>query len=1223
MSITQFLCLRNPKLKTQNPRLMKTRGNPYLFSLLITAAAMSNASLGAAELSLNGTGTVRLLASDWSDYLGGSGSFNSANDWGRVFWRGTSGDGQYIHFDLTRLSGLTVSSAASVTLQNANPTWGGSVDNSFIATANGAWTAGSGTSIPGATAIGDATNATGSYSSGASVTWGIGSATFQGYINNASSFNGLAIIGGSGSSLHFTAPANPYLEVATNANMTGVITVSDDTNWTGKYSFTNGVLSVNDSVSGGNVVINSLGTVAVTEGAYNRYWDVSSTRINSGGVLTIQGHSHLRNLTLAGGELAGIRPDGAFGGWTLDDATTVTGGVTSTISAQRIALDNGTFAVDAGSTLNMTGSIASGSITKNGPGLMRLLSSGMSGTPVNSHTGATVINAGTLEIYGRSADNGGYTSLGTGSVTINNGGTLITANDWALGNEWNAGNVGTVTVNAGGTLTINSAGNTIRNGLVLNGGTVNGTGANNDWGGMYLKSTTVTAGGDAISTISVDTALDTTIAMSVNSGSQLNYSGKLHNQIGSTGGIAKSGAGTLTISGANTYTGNTSLQEGTLRLENTSALGSGTLSMSNGTTLQLRSNSSTTFNGGNGLGGLGGATINFDVNQLTTGNSDQTISFATGGFNTSATTINVTGGNGYSLSLGGINQGFAGSLALNAVSANLSIGNIGSASAVGTLSVGGAARTTITGSVNTNSGIVKTGSGTLNLSGTSSYAGVTTIEGGIVNAASFADNGTESSLGIGTGDTEPNSIGLLFRGGTLQYSGSTAQSTNRSIRLSATGGGGTIDASGSDPSATLSFTASSSSNLFEEPGARTLTLTGTNTGANRFGMALSDAGGATSLVKNGAGTWVLSGSSSHSGNTSLQEGTLRLENTSALGSGTLSMSNGTTLQLRSNSSTTFNGGNGLGGLGGATINFDVNQLATGNTNQTISFATGGFNTFGTTINVTGGNGYSLALGGINEGFNGSLALNAVSANLSIGNIGSASAVSSLSVGGAANTTISGAINTSGGVNKSGLGVLTLSGTSSYTGNTTVSAGKLVINGNISTSTQTTVQSGATLGGSGSVGALSVESGAFINPGNSPGILNAGNYSQAGTFIAEIAGTTPGTEHDQINVTGTVNLSGALDLQFSASQDYVFNSMIFLILNDSNDAVTGTFTGLAQGATAATFGGFDWVISYTANSTNTTFTGGNDVALMAIPEPSAALLGGLGILGLLRRRRAGV
>jgi hypothetical protein len=142
----------------------------------------------------------------------------------------------------------------------------------------------------------------------------------------------------------------------------------------------------------------------------------------------------------------------------------------------------------------------------------------------------------------------------------------------------------------------------------------------------------------------------------------------------------------------------------------------------------------------------------------------------------------------------------------------------------------------------------------------------------------------------------------------------------------------------------------------------------------------------------------------------------------------------------------------------------------------------------------------------------------------------------------------------------------------------------------------------------------------VAPGNSPGILNTGDYNQAGTLVAEITGLVAGSGHDQINVMGTVNLSGALDLQFSASQDYVLNSMIFLILNNGSDAVTGTFTGLAQGATAATFGGFDWVISYTANSTDTTFTGGNDVALMAIPEPSTALLGGLGVLGLLRRRR---
>jgi uncharacterized protein (TIGR03382 family) len=51
-----------------------------------------------------------------------------------------------------------------------------------------------------------------------------------------------------------------------------------------------------------------------------------------------------------------------------------------------------------------------------------------------------------------------------------------------------------------------------------------------------------------------------------------------------------------------------------------------------------------------------------------------------------------------------------------------------------------------------------------------------------------------------------------------------------------------------------------------------------------------------------------------------------------------------------------------------------------------------------------------------------------------------------------------------------------------------------------------------------------------------------------------------------------------------------------------------------------FSGLDWIITYQADYDNGAFTNGNDVALMAIPEPSTALFGGLGFLGLLRRRR---
>jgi autotransporter-associated beta strand protein len=165
-------------------------------------------------------------------------------------------------------------------------------------------------------------------------------------------------------------------------------------------------------------------------------------------------------------------------------------------------------------------------------------------------------------------------------------------------------------------------------------------------------------------------------------------------------------------------------------------------------------------------------------------------------------------------------------------------------------------------------------------------------------------------------------VGILFRGGTLQYTGSTAQSTNRAIRLSIYGGG-TIDASGTSPSATLSFTATSSPDFFEGPGNRTLTLTGTNTGDNTFAMPISEAGGATSLVKSGAGTWVLTGASTHTGATSVNEGTLKV-NGSTAGSA-VTVASGATL-------------GGTGTVGGATTIQSGGHLAVGNSAGTQTFS---------------------------------------------------------------------------------------------------------------------------------------------------------------------------------------------------------------------------------------------------------------------------------------------
>jgi autotransporter-associated beta strand protein len=218
----------------------------------------------------------------------------------------------------------------------------------------------------------------------------------------------------------------------------------------------------------------------------------------------------------------------------------------------------------------------------------------------------------------------------------------------------------------------------------------------------------------------------------------------------------------------------------------------------------------------------------------------------------------------------------------------------------------------------------------------------------------------------------------------------------------------------------------------------------------------------------------------------------------------------------------------------------------------------------------------------------------------------------------------------GGLTKAGDGTLTINTTQQYTGATNVTGGTLVVDGNISTSSLTTIGNGvsaATLQGIGTTGALTISANAFHNPGNSAGIMNTGNYTMTGTLTTEINGLTPGSLHDQVNVAGTVSLSGNLVATFGGGT-YANGNLIFILLNDgTGDSITGTFSGLAQGATVTSYGGFDWQISYTGNHTGvpgtSTFTGGNDVVLMAvtaIPEPAAAILGSLGMLVLLRRRR---
>ena len=248
-----------------------------------------------------------------------------------------------------------------------------------------------------------------------------------------------------------------------------------------------------------------------------------------------------------------------------------------------------------------------------------------------------------------------------------------------------------------------------------------------------------------------------------------------------------------------------------------------------------------------------------------------------------------------------------------------------------------------------------------------------------------------------------------------------------------------------------------------------------------------------------------------------------------------------------------------------------------------TFVIGGANRLNDTADVDLTGGATLDLGSNNETID-----QLVLTNGSVIGTGTLTGTSLFDV---RNGSISAPLTGTVGLTKSTVGTVTLSGTDTYTGATTVNAGRLNVNGSITSNT--TVASGATLGGTGTINSANtttVQSGGRVAPGTSPGILNTGNVSFASgsTFAVELNGTTVGTQYDQLNVTGTVALGNAVlstALGFTPANGDTFT----IINNDDSDAITGTFNGLAEGA-SLTIDGTPFTISYLGG------TNGNDVVL---------------------------
>jgi autotransporter-associated beta strand protein len=207
------------------------------------------------------------------------------------------------------------------------------------------------------------------------------------------------------------------------------------------------------------------------------------------------------------------------------------------------------------------------------------------------------------------------------------------------------------------------------------------------------------------------------------------------------------------------------------------------------------------------------------------------------------------------------------------------------------------------------------------------------------------------------------------------------------------------------------------------------------------------------------------------------------------------------------------------------------------------------------------------------------------------------------------------------VTKAGSAKWTLSGTSEYSGDTVVTGGILEVNGFLN-GTETNVKTGATLAGTGVVSDVVLESGSFLAPGNSPGILTTRNLdAQSGsTLTYELNGLTGGSGYDQLKARGAVTLGATSVFNFTALAGINPDPNVdtfFLLWNDGSDPISGMFQGLPELA-PVTVDGQLYYATYQANAEGNSRWGGNDFAL--IPEPSGAMLVLISSAGLLLRRR---
>ena len=497
-------------------------------------------------------------------------------------------------------------------------------------------------------------------------------------------------------------------------------------------------------------------------------------------------------------------------------------------------------------------------------------------------------------------------------------------------------------------------------------------------------------------------------------------------------------------------------------------------------------------------------------------------------------------------------------------------GSIGGTIALGSnsLTVGGdSTSTTYAGSITGNGSFVKDGTGTLTLTGSSSYTGSTTVNTGILNLQSGGALGPAGVINVTSGST------LQFQGGITVNSGDLNLQTGAAIGQN----GGLVNVAGNNSfNGRLNVQGSSSATIAVDSGTLTIDNgNSTNLGLGANTLTLLSASGTTiNIGSNGGGDNIGMGNSTlildGAGNGNMRT---KIANGNAAG---IVIKNGTGTW---NLSQSYAGTNGWSLLGGETAHLRVNA-------GTIQLGAINAISYGNGKGLVEVNGGTLDLNGFDTNLNGLSNIPGQTAGL-VTNNGVALPVTLTLGNGDATGVYAGTLQDGTSlINlvKTGTGSQSLIGTNNITGTIAVDGGTLVMSGNTSIVPSLSIAAGATFHHvAGAANTLNLSNGGIA--------LTLADTSRFGTELGSTIDVNTGSTVaatgtitvDVFNIpgsspTGTFTLASATDGGFSAATAYqlgnIYNATDFTVssLNATDTAITIDVSDATPLATAYWLGG---------------------------------------------------